>query len=477
MERILTVEQMRAADDYTVNTLGFSRQELVERAGACVANEIIKKLRGGRVLVCIGKGNNGEDGKVVAKILSAVHGFTVVTMSVANGIFKMFDKKFDVIVDCIFGTGLHGEVTGKYKTAIEKINSSGAYVVSCDIPSGINGDNGKVMGVAVKANMTIAIQEYKLGHFLNDGPDYCGTLIAKDIGISIWGDDYVQRFTDDEAKKFFPPLKRNVNKGSFGKVAVIGGSKKYPSSPLLSLNALTAFKAGNGYSMLVVPSCLAPAAAFINPECTFMPMTSDENGFLFDENALRSILGYDAICFGMGAGITEENYKILSFLLKNYEKRLVIDADGLNVLSEYGVEILNEKRCDVVLTPHIGEFSRLIRREKGEVENNSVILAKSFAEDYNVTVVLKSAATVITDGKEVYVNTTGNAGMAKAGSGDVLSGFLSGMLAREFDCFDCCVAACYVFGKAGDIAKAAANEYTMTASDIVKALPEVINRL
>ena len=204
MERILSVKQMRLADAYTIEKLGIPEQVLVERAGNAVAEEIVKRFKGGRVLVCVGKGNNGADGKVVADILGKIHGFSVYTVNVYNGIFKVFEQPFDIIVDCIFGTGLDREVEGKYKTAIEKINNSGAHVVSCDIPSGINGDTGTAMGIAVKANLTVAIQEYKLGHFLNDGPDYSGEVVAKDIGISVWEDECYHKISDEEAVKYFP---------------------------------------------------------------------------------------------------------------------------------------------------------------------------------------------------------------------------------------------------------------------------------
>ena len=142
MERVLTVEQMRVADSYTIEKLGVMQSDLVERAGRAVADEILKRFYGGRVLVCVGKGNNGADGRVVANILSKKHGYSVVVYNVATGMLKIFDKKFDIIVDCIFGTGLNKNVDGKYKNTIEKINASGAYVVSCDIASGLNGDNG-----------------------------------------------------------------------------------------------------------------------------------------------------------------------------------------------------------------------------------------------------------------------------------------------------------------------------------------------
>lgn len=477
MERILSVEQMRAADAFTIEKLGFTAETLTERAGAAVAQEIIKRLKGGRVLVCVGKGNNGADGRVIAKILGATHGFSVVTITVGNGIFKLFDKKFDIIVDCIFGTGLNRDVDGKIKTAIEKINESVAYVVSCDIASGLNGDTGRVMGAAVKANLTVAIQEYKLGHFINDGPDYSGEVVAKDIGISIWGDDYAQRLTAEDVAKFFKPLKRNVNKGSFGKVGVLGGSKSFSGSAVLSMNALVAMKTGNGYSYVAVPDCIFPSLCGLNPECILSSLPDDGENLVFDEDRLKPLLLLDSVAVGMGMGVTEENYRIIKYFLNNFGGKLLIDADGLNTVAKFGAEILKNKKCDVVITPHIGEFARLVGKDKEEIIKNPVSEAKSFAKEYGVTLVLKSATTIITDGSAVYLNTTGSSGMAKAGSGDVLSGIIAGFLAKSDYTLDCAAAGCWLFGKTGEYVSKNLTDYAMTASDVINALPQTIASL
>ena len=477
MERILSVEQMRAADEYTIKGLGLSREILTERAAAAVADEIRKRLYGGRVLVCCGKGNNGEDGKIIARILSSLHGFTVATLNVYNGIFKLLDKKFDIIVDCIFGTGLNREVDGKYKEAIEKINSSGAFVVACDIASGLNGDTGRIMGAAVKADLTVAIQEYKLGHFLNDGPDYSGEVVARDIGISIWGDDYAKRLNDEDAAKLFPKRARNVNKGTFGKVTVMGGSKSFAGSAILASEALAALKVGAGYANLAIPDCIYNVVAGREPECTVTVFPSDGEGFSFDEEKLETLFGARSVALGVGMGVSEENYKIITCLIKNYKGRLVIDADGLNTLAKYGKEVLKEKACEIILTPHIAEFGRLLGKDKEEVVKDPVTAAKAFASEYGIVLVLKSAVTVITDGKEVYINTTGNAGLAKGGSGDVLTGLTAGLnaIACKEEPLFIAAAACYLFGKAGDIAVNESNEYSVVASDVIACIPKAIN--
>lgn len=475
MERILSVKEMRACDDYTINTLGIPEESLIERAGVAVADEIKKRFKGGRVLVCTGKGNNGEDGKITAKVLSLLHVFSVSVFNIEVGFFKIFEKRFDIIVDCLFGTGLNRDVDGKYKTAIEKINESGAFVISCDIPSGINGDNGRVMGVAVKANLTVAIQEFKLGHFLNDGIDYSGEVVARDIGISVWTDTCVKRITDKDASILFPKLSRNVHKGKFGKAVVIGGSKKYSGSVFLSKSALTAYKTGAGYSAVAVPDCLFGDLCGEDPECILISLPSDGNGIVFDENALKQLFIYDSIAIGPGVGVSEEIYKCVKFLIENYNGRLLIDADGLNVLSAFGKEILKNKSCDITLTPHIGEFLRLSGLEKEEILNDPISVAQSFAREYGVTLLLKNAVSVITDGKETIINVTGDSGMAKGGSGDVLTGLTAGMLLKEEESVVCVSVAAYLFGKAGELAAKENGSYCMTATDIINAIPKAIN--
>lgn len=476
MERILTTKQMRDADKYTIEKLGVSQDELVQRAGFCVAEEIINRFQGGRVLVCVGKGNNGADGKIVAEILSKKHGFSVLTLNVSNGIFKLFDKKFDIIVDCIFGTGLNKTVDGKYREAIEKINNSGAYVVSCDIPSGLNSDTGFPMGVAVKANLTIAIQEYKLGHFINSGPDYCGIVVAKDIGISIWRDDYVTRLIPRSIKEFFPKRESNSNKGDYGKACVIGGSKKYSGSILLSANALCSLKMGTGYTNLVVPESLFDAYLGKVSECILTSIPDNNGFFTFDEGSLEQFLTYDSIAIGMGVGVSEDIYRIIAFFLTRYKGKLIIDADGINSIAKYGVDILKRHECRVILTPHVGEFSRLINVDKEIILNDCITFAKNFAKEYGVVLLVKSNTSIITDGEKVLINTTGTPAMAKAGSGDVLSGLTVGLLARNDDVLLTSAVSAYIFGKAGEFCvREDCNEYTVVASDIINSLPKVIS--
>lgn len=474
MERILSAEQMRRADKFTIENLGVPEEVLVERAGGAVSDVIKKRFQGGRVLVCVGKGNNGADGRVIANNLSNTHGFSVVCVDVNEQLLNVFDKKFDIIVDCIFGTGLNRNVEGVYKQFIQRINESGAFVVACDIPSGLNGNNGKVLGVAVKSNLTVAVQEYKLGHFLNDGPDYSGEIVCKDIGISVWEDDCVKKLTDKSASKLFGQRKKNSHKGSYGSACVIGGSKEYTGSVLLSATALTCFKMGVGYSALAIPESLFSAYVGKVPECLLF--TFSENG-TFDEKTTQKILNFDSISIGMGMGVNESVYGVIKFLVNNFNGTLIIDADGLNSISKFGLDIFVNKKANIIITPHVGEFSRLTGLTKEEILSNPTKLAYDFAKKHGIIVVLKSSASVITDGKEIYLNTTGCSGLAKAGSGDVLSGIIAGLTARCEDKFFASIVACYVFGKTAEMVEKEQNAFTMTATDVINALPKAINGL
>ena len=475
MERVLSVYQMQQADKFTIEKLGIGEDELVKRAGEAVADVIKKYYFGGRVLVCVGKGNNGKDGLVVAEILSKTHGFSVSVFNTETSLYKVFEKEYDIVIDCLFGTGLNRQVEEKYAQIINKINSLKAVKIACDIPSGINGDTGEIMGVAVKADMTIAIQEYKLGHFLGDGIDYCGQLVCKDIGISVWEYNVVKRVGKKEVKNLFKPRKRNVNKGTFGKTSIVGGSQDFSGSVVLSTNAVSALKSGVGYTYLVVPKTLYIAYVGKIPECILIALDTDCEDV--DISSLNKVINCNSIAVGMGMTASESTYKVIEYLLKNYTGTLIIDADGLNVLSKYGKECLKHKKCNVVLTPHLGEFARLVGKERKEINKNIVNISMQFAKEYNVVLAVKSAVSLITDGKETFINTSGCSGMAKAGSGDALSGLLAGVLAQNDACVENVASVLYLFGKAGELAQKKGSEYTITATDIIEQFANVIKSL
>ncbi len=475
MERVLTDVEMRESDRHTIEKCGISAGQLMQNAGKAIADEVEKAaiaLNAESILVVCGLGNNGGDGYVCAQELFrrnfnvkvyAFEGRLSPECMLAKHSCKCGysrDICGAIIVDCIFGTGLCRNVDGEFAEVINKINESGAYVISADIPSGINGGNGLKYGVAVKADLTVAIAEYKTGHFFNDGTDYCGKIIKREIGIICPQSDYALIYGDGDITKFFPPRKRNSHKGTYGSANLIAGSHKYLGAAALAVQS--ALKSGCGYVKLTSEQTVTAALAPVYPSV------------IYTEEA---DLSCGAIAVGMGCGVSEKLYSLLKYLLCEFSGTLVIDADGLNCLAAFGTDILKEKRCNVLITPHVKEFSRLTGKSVDEIAADPITAAKTFAKENGVSVLLKSAVSVVTDGERAALNIVGNTALAKAGSGDILSGFVCGTLARGLSAYEAAVASAYVLGSAAEIAAAEKTEYCADASDVINCLHFAIKRL
>ncbi len=472
MERVLTNAEMREADSFTIEKLNVPSRDLMRRAGIAIADEAAKYGSGKKIIVVCGTGNNGGDGYVCAEELNR-RGFEVSVYAVGGALSAdclrekscytggyCTDLKGEIIVDCLFGTGLNRPLEGKYSDIVNEINSSGAFVISADIPSGLNGDNGLAMGAAVKADVTVAIAEYKVGHFLNDGADLCGKIVKADIGITCMRSGYAEILSDADVKAFYPRRKRNTHKGTYGTAQLIVGSDKYLGAAALAAEA--ALKSGCGYVKVCTSEKVKLALAAKLPQVIF----SDE----IDYSA-------QAIAIGCGCGVTKELFAYLSEILKKYTGTLFIDADGLNALSKFGCGLLSEKKCRVTVTPHIGEFSRLTGLATAEILSDPVKSAKYFALKYGVTVLLKSAASVLTDGFKTIILNRGNSALAKAGSGDMLTGFACGTAARGIDGFFAAAAASYTLGLSAEICAEEKTEYCVTAKDLIKNLHRAVRRL
>ena len=476
MEKVLTNAQMRLADAYTINTVGTPTKVLMHRAGVAIADEAektAKELETDEILVVCGTGNNGGDGYVCAEELRK-RGFSVAVYA-SNGNFSAdCEREFQaykgrylkhmwgaIVVDCVFGTGLSRDVTDEIKALIGEINSFGAYVISADIPSGLSGDNGKAMGACVKADKTVAIGEYKAGHFLNDVPDVCGELVKRDIGVVLPPDGvFAEVYGDNDLSVFFPERRRNTHKGTYGTANLIAGSEKYLGAAALGLQS--ALKSGCGIVKLTTAETVKFALAAKFPQAIFA-----------DEADLTA----NAIAVGMGCGVSPELYGEIKALLCEYSGALIIDADGLNALSKFGKDILKDKKCDVVVTPHIKEFSRLTRKTVEEITSDPVGAAQAFAKEFKVTVVLKSATTVIADGERTVFNVRGSTALSKGGSGDILSGLLCGTLARGLAPLDAAACATYVLGVSAEISSKERTDYCATAYDIIKNMHGAVKRL
>ncbi len=472
MFKVLSTADMREADAYTIENLKIPSKVLMERAGCGIADEVAAVAeKKSNILVVCGTGNNGGDGYVCAREL-LTRGYNVGVYAL-DGNFStdcMREKGLyggayadeiagDIIVDCIFGTGLCRPVSGAVAETITKINSLGAFVVSADIPSGLNGDNGLIEGCAVNADITVAIGEYKSGYFLNDGVDVCGKIIKKDIGIVCPRNGYIQVFEDADIAKFFPARKRNSHKGVYGTAQLIAGSDKYYGAAVLAVEA--ALKSGCGYVKLNTGINLRPRLAVKLPQ------------IIFNEVDITA----DCIAVGSGCGVSRELHNTILNLLKSYSKTLIIDADGLNSLAKFGIGALKNKHCKVIITPHVKEFSRLTNLSVEEILRNPVNLVRCFTKEYGVTVFLKGSVSVLGNGENTYLLTRGNSALSKGGSGDMLLGLACGIAARGVDGLYAVSAASYVLGYTAEICAEEKTEYCVTSNDIIKNLHLAVKRL
>ena len=232
-----------------------------------------------------------------------------------------------------------------------------------------------------------------------------------------------------------------------------------------------------GYVNLAIPNSLYNIYAGKFAEITYTCLDDDDGNVVFNSDNLLDVLAYDSVCIGMGMGVSLQVYKIVCYLLENFKGKLITDADGLNSLAKYGVEVLKNKKCSVVITPHVKEFERLSNNTVSDILKNPVVLSQTFAKEYGITVLLKSSSSIITDGFSTFVNYTGCAGMSKGGSGDLLSGLCAGVCAKQDNLVEAVAVSAYLFGKAGEFAQGLQNEYNVTPSDVVKVLPSIVNSI
>ena len=374
----------------------------------------------------------------------------------------------------MLGTGLNSPVRGKYAEAIGLINSLAIPVVSADIPSGISADTGAILGDAVSADATVTFGFPKMGQFIEPGCVKCGILTVADIGIledaGISNGCKVFAFTEKELKKAVPKREPLSHKGSYGKLVVFGGSVGYTGAPYLAAQA--AVRSGAGLVFLGVPQDIYPVEAVKCTEAMPFPLKSaDGRTDGADPTVLAAVdekLSGCTVCLaGPGMGRGEQTDRLIAHILENSRIPLILDADGINALSE-NIDILDRAACPVVLTPHEAEFARV----GGVIGNDRLAAARDFAVEHNCYLVLKGHRSIsaFPDGR-CYINTSGNPGMAKGGSGDVLAGIIAA-LCGQLPLETAIPAAVYIHGRAGDLAAEKYGEYSMTPSDIISMLPE-----
>ena len=505
--RLLSCDEMKLVEQYAAK-FGLSYQRMMENAGtACarnIRNEIEKdNIQRKRVAVVCGKGNNGGDGFVIARKLSE-NGYNVCvilasgypTSQEATYMYKLvldqaiptvwYDadrlkalqtvKNADVIVDAIFGFSFYGELDEDMKTLLREMSRSDAVKFAIDVPSGAHCDSGHCDKDCFMANYTIAISALKPAHIIHPASEHCGDIIIANIGIpeesySVVG-DCLYTYSKAEIKALFPKREETSHKNTFGHVLCICGSKTMPGAAVLAASA--ALRSGAGLVTLAFPEGLYPVVTSKITEALFMPLAENEKG-TFSSLCIKELLSqlhkFDSIVIGCGLGVNEDTKALVTAVIENAEVPVVVDADAINILSA-DMTVLERAKSKIVLTPHIGEMHRLTKLDKAIIVSDKTAVARTFSEHYGVYLVLKGSNTVVSTpiDKRVYVNNTGNTGLSKGGSGDVLAGLIGGFIAQDFEFIDALNAAVFVHGYTGDSVSDRTSKSGMLPSDVVSEL-------
>ncbi len=505
---ILTSSEMRELDRRTIEDIGIPPRVLMERAGVSVVLSMereFENLENKTFIVMVGGGNNGGDGLVVARTLldytpdvtailmkkdlkgEALENlisyenlggeYLILNRDISEEELEYIAMSVDVIVDAILGTGIRGAVREDIARVIEIVNSSPAKKVCVDVPSGVDSDTGKIMGTAVKCDLTVTFAYPKIGQVLYPGREYCGKLKVASIGIPKILSEVAKLnraiITEELARSLVPERPKDSNKGTFGRVAIIGGSVLYSGAPILS--ALGSIKSGAGLTYLLVPEENRLAAVSNYPEIISIPLDSC-GGYLCGKSYISArswIEKADVVALGPGMALNDDTVDFTREILR-VEKPLVLDADGLNALSVIGADVLNSRKSPSVLTPHPGEFSRLVGKGVNDAKYN-YILAEKFAKEHEIVLVLKGATTIVTDGNHTLFNLTGNTGLAKGGTGDVLTGIIAALMAQGLKPFEAATLGVYVHGMAAQIDSV--DEFGLIPSEVARTIPEVFRKL
>jgi NAD(P)H-hydrate epimerase len=518
--KVLSAAEMRQVDRLTSERYGLPSLLLMENAALRVVEateERFGPVRDKRVLIICGRGNNGGDGAAIARQLwmrgarvdvlllgrvadstgdarinfeavrsiASIEGerlsFTEVSSS--EQLRELMSRNYDLFFDAIFGTGLTRAASGIFEEAIELLNEQGSPVIAVDIPSGISSDSAELRGPAVRARLTVTFTAPKVGNVLPPACDYSGELVIASIGspaelIESSGSqlNLVER---EFVAQWLAASRRgpHANKGDVGKVLIIAGSRGKTGAACLAAEA--ALRAGSGLVTIAAPESSQPViAARVATECMTEPLEETESGTVRREAADRALeleAERDVLAIGPGLGSSEESTRaFVRVVAMKRQRPTVIDADGLNSLAPWAENLRGGSELPLILTPHPGEMARLVSKPISEVIKNRIEIAREFASRHGLIVVLKMSRTIIAaPDREVYINVTGNAGMATGGSGDVLTGLIAGLLAQKTDDpLGAAISAVYLHGLAGDIAAARIGTRPMTASDITAHLRE-----
>lgn len=505
--KLVTASQMQALDSAAVEKYKIRSLDLMERAGKGTADAVLTRFpKKGPVIIFAGKGNNGGDGLVTARYLKNA-GFNVsiyllspwtefspdarinwdrlaglnveICEIVSEHELKNDIKKFEkavCIIDAIFGTGLSSEVKGKYKSVIEFINSLIKPVIAVDIPSGISADTGQPLGTAIRAKLTVTFGMAKVGCFTNIGAEYAQKVLVVDIGIP---KELTERantgyflIMEDMFAPSFGKRVLDSHKGDFGHVLVIGGSSGKIGAGLLTAKA--ALRAGAGLVTYALPHTAYVKFDTKSPEIMYEGVADHGLGrFCKESLAPLKVLAQNkkVLAIGPGIGTEKDTTAVIIDFIKKDQLPSIIDADGLNCLAG-DIGAISVRKNPVILTPHLGEMARLTGLPSKNIQADRIAAAKNFAKAHRVYLVLKGHRTIVASPEgNIFINPTGNPGMATAGTGDVLTGVIAGFIAQDIPVETAVIAGVYLHGLAGDLAAKDLGVRGLIASDVINCLP------
>ncbi len=501
--RLVTAEEMRAADQAAMNDFGISGLILMENAGLAVvrqAEKMLGDLTGKTIAIFCGGGNNGGDGLVTARHLfnrgcdvrlfylsdpdifrgDALTNYTILQKMGIGGCWLTEGSRLDaaktalysvdLIIDAIFGTGLRDNVSDVPQAVIHLINESKAPTIACDIPSGLSSFSGKAMGTAVKADATVTFGLCKLGLILPEAKEYVGELVVADISLPTQIEEELpsRRELIDETycRRWLKSRDIQGHKGDYGQVTIIAGSKGMPGAAILAASG--AARMGAGKVCAVLPSACRSAFTARLPEALVMDVADDDQGEInVDCRQQIASAPSDAYVLGPGLGRSDGALHMIRELLPLLQKPTVLDADALFAVCGH-LRLLKNAKAPLVITPHPGEMAKLLGVSVADVQANRISVAAGFARQTNVVVVLKGAGTIVaTPEGRIAINANGNPGMGTGGSGDVLSGMIATLLAQGLPPAAAAACAVWLHGKAGDIAAERSSQPSLLAGDLL----------
>ena len=498
MKRVVTASEMRAYEQTRFADGRAESLDWMECAAKGVDALLQTRYLNWSVLVVCGGGNNGGDGFALLRLLTkrgvCCDGVLLANVEALAGDAKtnylralncgvrFFDvcteeriARYDVVVDAMFGTGLSRPITGIYADAVAKINASGKPVVAVDIPSGVDATTGAVLGCAIYATETVTFELYKRGQLLSPGRDLCGEVVLQllsDTFVERENSDFAEQvflFTREDAARLLPKRATDSHKGKNGRALLCVGSGAYTGAALLSTAAC--LRAGAGLTTAAMPGAVKAAFSML-PEA--MAAAVNDSAFwdsIACENAIALLPQKNAACIGCGVG--DGNILPLVEAALASKVPVVLDADALNQLAR-SPELLSHLHGNVILTPHAAEMARLCGETIAAVLADPIGIAQTYAKKWNCVVLLKGATTTISNRRETRLNTTGNAGLAKGGSGDVLAGLITGLLAQGLSPLDAASCGAYLLGASADVALDLLKERMLLARDVIGAIQQTI---